>query len=295
MRKLGVNAAALALYGTTSAWALAGRSARASSAQPVAYVVPKRPLGSTGAEASVIWLAGPSQAPADADADHSDNSVVRLIQRALDRGVCCFDTSPVVCRGLSETNIGAALKEQRNRAFLATRTCDHTYDGTLRSFEASLRRLHADTIDLYQLAPIEAPEAFRAVFSDAGAIRALRRLRDERVVGLVGVCGRPTSPLLLRSLREFAFDTVAVDVAPGWHGRSGDLAQLLSGLRSEAPGLVVHVPYYGDQTRDCGDGPQSVESGLKEWLALADAVAVSGALRVRDLDRIIAAVSRAER
>jgi D-threo-aldose 1-dehydrogenase len=78
---------------------------------------------------------------------------------------------------------------------------DFSYDGVMRSFSSSLERTGLDRVDLLY---IHDPDAH---YDDAlrGAFRALDRLRDERVVGAIGV-GMNHSAMLTRFAREAAFD-----------------------------------------------------------------------------------------
>ena len=88
-----------------------------------------------------------------------------VIHAALDAGVTFFDTADVYGAeyGLSETRLGAALKDRRGEAIIATKFGHADYDGPLSAVgprgsrayvraavEGSLARLGIETIDLYQ-------------------------------------------------------------------------------------------------------------------------------------------------
>jgi D-threo-aldose 1-dehydrogenase len=69
---------------------------------------------------------------------------------------------------------------------------DYTYDTTLRSVERSLSRLKVDRLDavfIHDLDPGFARTAYREELMTAveGAFPALQRLKDEKVVGAIGV------------------------------------------------------------------------------------------------------------
>lgn len=102
----------------------------------------------------------------------------RVVHKALDLGITLFDTADVYGeRGGSETCLGQVLGEQRKRIVLATKfgmamSDDGSKSGASRRYimtavEDSLRRLHTDWLDLYQvhradpLTPIE--ETLRAL------------------------------------------------------------------------------------------------------------------------------------
>ncbi len=118
-----------------------------------------RRLGKTELMVSEIgfgaWgISGSSYGPTD------DNESVRALQCAFDNGVNFYDTSDSYGSGHSEKLIGEALI--RDKVIIATKVgcLPHKGPGMPQDFsakhikqgiEASLRRLHTDYIDLYQL------------------------------------------------------------------------------------------------------------------------------------------------
>ena len=155
------------------------------------------------------------RAISDADAD-------ALLARAWDAGVRYYDTAPLYGLGLAETRLNRFLRgKPRDSYVLSTkigrtlRACrpgephegvgkwfdvparreiyDYGFDGTMRSFEASLERLGLDRIDILfahdlDLFTHKTPEALAARMAEfmAGGYRALLRLRDEGVIGAFG-------------------------------------------------------------------------------------------------------------
>jgi aryl-alcohol dehydrogenase-like predicted oxidoreductase len=91
-----------------------------------------------------------------------DEDSIATIQRALDLGMNWIDTAAVYGLGHSEEVVARALKERSNRPYIFTKagrvgTADGPIRGVLkassirREVEDSLRRLHVDVIDLYQI------------------------------------------------------------------------------------------------------------------------------------------------
>jgi D-threo-aldose 1-dehydrogenase len=159
----------------------------------------------------------------------SDAAAAETVATAWQRGVRLFDTAPLYGSGLSERRVGAALRDRpRSELVLSTKVgrllepdgvadpmfsgasaarpvFDFSYDGVLRSLEASLERLGLDRVDV---ALIHDPDAHykKAV---AGAYVALERLRGEGVVGAIGA-GMNQSELLARFARETDVDCLLV-------------------------------------------------------------------------------------
>jgi len=104
-----------------------------------------RPLGKTGQEIPLFSLGG-----ASIGKQESEEKSLEIINHAIDMGVKYIDTAPRYVNGLSEIYIGKVMKTRRDEVFLATKSHDFTYDGTMRLVKQSLQRLQTDHIDLYQ-------------------------------------------------------------------------------------------------------------------------------------------------
>ncbi len=145
-----------------------------------------RTLGKTGIKVSPYCL-GAMMFGAAGNPDHDD--CVRIIHRALDAGINFIDTADAYSRGESEEIVGKALKGRRDDVVLATKAHlpmgdDPNQRGNsrrwlFREVEASLRRLHTDHIDLYQIhrpAPDTDIEETLSALTDlmrAGKVRAI--------------------------------------------------------------------------------------------------------------------------
>ena len=107
----------------------------------------------------------------------------RMAGLCIEAGINLFDSADSYSAGLAEEILGYAIRSQRERVLIATKAFGRTGDGPndagtsrhhlIVACEASLRRLHTDYIDLYQLhhfdpqTPIE--ESLRAL---DGLVRA---------------------------------------------------------------------------------------------------------------------------
>ncbi len=100
------------------------------------------------------------------------------VERALERGITCFDTAPTYGHGASEVLLGRALGAHRERVAIATKVGPH--DDPHTSLEASLRRLHSDYVDLVQLH--EARERWE------WQLEGLSRLQQEGKALALGLC-----------------------------------------------------------------------------------------------------------
>ncbi len=118
-----------------------------------------RKLGLSGLEVSEIclgsWVFG-----GDHWGEVDDKVSESVVRAAMDLGVNFIDTAPIYGSGRAETVIGKALKERRDRVFLATKCglkvgkqgieMDLSAKFIREEIENSLKRLQVETIDLYQ-------------------------------------------------------------------------------------------------------------------------------------------------
>ena len=118
-----------------------------------------RPLGRTGVSVSKLCL-GAMMFGGGANAITTTRSGSST--RALDAGINFIDTADVYCRGESEEIVGKALAgARRDNVIVATKVHAAMGDDAnqrgnsrrwiFRAFDASLRRLNTDWIDLYQI------------------------------------------------------------------------------------------------------------------------------------------------
>lgn len=170
---------------------------------------------------------------------------IKIIDKAIDKGINFIDTANVYSRGKSESIVGEALKQngKRSRIFLATKFFGRMDDddpnaaGTSRRHlvnqcEKSLKRLKTDHIDLYQIhrptneTPID--ETLRALddLIKAGKIRyigtstfaswqLMETIMISRLFGLSRVVSEqpPYNPMDRRIEREVIPFAITYDIA----------------------------------------------------------------------------------
>ncbi|MEV0717762.1 aldo/keto reductase [Asanoa sp. NPDC050611] len=163
-----------------------------------------------------------------------DEHAAAIVDAAWDAGIRYFDTAPHYGLGLSERRLGAALAGRPRAAYTVStkvgrvlepvpgggaglddagfvvpathrRVWDFSRDGVRRSLAESLARLGLDRIDL---ALLHDPE-HRPDQALAEGYPALRQLKDEGVVGAIGI-GSMDPAVLARFVTECAPDEIIV-------------------------------------------------------------------------------------
>ena len=149
-----------------------------------------RELGRDGPKVSSLGLGCTSYARSG---DEAEREAIRTIERALDAGFTFLDTADFYGSGVSEMNVGRAIRGRRHQVFLSVKFGAQVapngrmigLDGrpsSVKNFAAySLKRLGVDVIDLYQPARAD-PEV---PYEDT--IGAIAELIQEGKVHYLGV------------------------------------------------------------------------------------------------------------
>ncbi len=111
-----------------------------------------RILGTSDIKISPIIM-GTWQAGKDMWVGIDDTETTQAIKAAYDAGITTFDTAEVYGSGHSETIVGNALQDVRDRVVIATKVFSNhlKYKQVIDACHGSLTNLNTDYIDLYQI------------------------------------------------------------------------------------------------------------------------------------------------
>ncbi len=166
--------------------------------------MPTHALGKTGYKVGVLSLGGQATLEIAGREEESE----KIIHRAIDLGVNYIDTAASYGRGVSQLNIGRVMKTRRNEVWLATKTHDRSYDGSMRLLEESLKNLQTDHIDTWQLHNVQRQEDLDKIFASDGAIKALEKAKSEGIVRNIGITGHYEPIVLLDAIKRYPFDSI---------------------------------------------------------------------------------------
>jgi uncharacterized protein len=153
--------------------------------------MPRTVLGRTGVEVSRLGVGCAMFRRVRVTPD----DVAAVLHRALERGVDYFDTAPNYGsgkEGYSEEKMGPTIKEIRDRVFLVTKTEEPTYEGTWQLLRQSMVRMQTDHLDLVHLHNFGMESRFEDLdflFSDEGALGALREAKKQGIIRFIGASG----------------------------------------------------------------------------------------------------------
>jgi predicted aldo/keto reductase-like oxidoreductase len=171
--------------------------------------LPRRKLGRTGVEVSLVGLGGWHMA-----SGVSEEESVRIVRSAVDGGITFLDNCWDYHDGESERRMGRALRDgYRERVFLMSKLDGRSRAKAAQQIDDSLRRLQTDRLDLMQIHEIIRASDPGDCFREDGAVAALVEARRAGKVRFVGFTGHKSPRWHLAMLAEadrhgFAFDTV---------------------------------------------------------------------------------------
>ena len=172
--------------------------------------LPKRKLGKTGEELSVIGFGG--ILVMDETAEEAANRVAR----AVDLGCNYFDVAPTY--GNAQDMLGPAFEPYRKKCFLACKTHERSAEGAENEINESLKKLRTDHFDLYQLHALSSVEDVETCFGPGGAMEAILKAKEAGKIRFLGFSALSQEAALL-AMNRFDFDTILFPVNfICWHG-----------------------------------------------------------------------------
>ncbi|MBO0811774.1 MAG: aldo/keto reductase [Microlunatus sp.] len=227
----------------------------------------RRRLGTTAVEVTELGYGG---APiGNLYSGVSDEQAIASVQAAWDGGIRYFDTAPHYGAGLSERRLGKALAQYPREEYVIstkvgrllvpnahptgkdpegfdvpdefTRVYDYSADGVRRSLDESRQRLGLDRIDI---ALVHDPDDHLDQAAEE-AIPALCELRDQGVIGAVGLGMNYVDPLHWFATRDFPAG-VGIDVilvAGRWTLLDRSARPLLDACAERGVSVISAAPF----------------------------------------------------
>ena len=171
--------------------------------------IPKRKLGKTGEQLSVIGFGGIMLN------DNSQEFANDMVTKAFNAGINYFDVAPSY--GNAQSKLGPALKPYRKDCFLACKTTERSAPGAEKELNESLRALYTDHLDLYQLHALSSVEEVETVFAPGGAMEVFIKARESGKIRFLGFSAHSEDAALL-AMKKFDFDTILFPINFNcWH------------------------------------------------------------------------------
>jgi uncharacterized protein len=183
-----------------------------SGAAVAEFQVPRRPMGKTGLEVSILGVGGYHLGTAAGQPE-----VNNMVAKALDHGINFFDNAWEYHGGASEERVGTALKGKRDKAIVMTKVCTHgrKKDLAMQMLEESLTRLQTDHLDVWQVHEVVYYNDPEKCYEKDGVLEALAAAKQQGKVRFVGFTGHKNPSIHLAMLNGgFPFDTIQMPLNP---------------------------------------------------------------------------------
>lgn len=182
-----------------------GLAAGAAAAEPV----PRRTLGKTGLEVSIVGLGG-----ARVGTLRDEAMALRTIRHCYEAGVNYFDSAAAGAYGLSQRRYGIALEGvPRDRLIYGTKTRHRTFAHAELDLNQSLAGLKTDYLDLYQIHNVMHLEDIDFVFGPRGVMEMIEKARRDGKVRYVGFTGHMDPRVLVKMLGAYDWDTILMPLS----------------------------------------------------------------------------------
>ena len=174
----------------------------------------------------------------------SVEDAVRVLRRAYDRGITLYDTANMYLD--SEEKIGRAFSGRRHQVVLASKTIKRDRQGAAADLDLSLRRLHTDYIDLYQLHQVSQEQDYQTLTGPDGALEAVFKAREEGKVRHIGVTSHSLE-MALKLIKTGWFSTVQF---PFNFIEEKPTLELHPAARDREMGILAMKPFGGGMVED---------------------------------------------
>lgn len=233
--------------------------------------MPTRPLGRTGHSVCLFSLGGQSTL----EQAGTEEASMTIINRALDLGVNYVDTAAGYGNGISETHIGTVMKTRRKEVYLASKTHDRSYDGSMRLLERTLKNLQTDHLDAWQIHRVGSQEDLDRMFARDGVIKAMEKARSEKIIKYIGITGHRDPFVLAKAIRQYEFDTILMALNAADRHHNSFIENLLPVAVEKNMGIIgMKIPARGRIFRE--GGLTTMEQAMRYTLSFPVSTVIIG-------------------
>ena len=254
--------------------------------------MPRRKLGSTGVEVSILGIGGGGRGRNPQIRGTKERPDVRdtaeaIVHRALDLGINFVDTCTGY--GASESIIGEVAASRRKEMFLATK-CDKCHvsgDQLRRELDQSLKRLRTDQIDLWQIHNIATLQQVDTIFRKDHAIEVFQKAKEQGAARFIGITAHTSRRVIDETLRRckesgIEMDTLLMSFNAADQASGGNGKKILQ--RYPSIGKIAMKVFASDGAALIHQQNLSAETALRYVLSHGFAAAIVGTHTLDELE-----------
>lgn len=187
--------------------------------------IPRRVLGKTGIEASILSFGGGSQFLKNKNGEWEP-----ILEESAKSGINLYDTSPdytVVSRDgtkamTSEERFGEILPPFRDKVYIITKVNDRTPGNARKTLEASLKSMKTDYVDILMLHSVDDRDDVMDI--EKGVYSEMMEMKNEGLVKHIGFSSMDSAQRSKDLLTHMDFDVALLALNPSTWGDYPGLA-----------------------------------------------------------------------
>lgn len=243
--------------------------------------IPKRKLGKTGEEITVLGLGGEGVLRTHG----FEREAYHLINRALDLGITYCESARAYDG--SESYYGKSLRERRREIFLTSKSHARDKMGALAHLQQTLGNMKTDHLDLWQIHDVRTVSDLEEIFGAGGALEAFVEAKQKGMTRFIGVTGHHDPAIVRACIERFPFDTVLVPVNPAEPAHRSFIEQVVPVAQEKKMGVVGMKVYLRGLAARI-PGHRSIEPFLRFALSQAVSNVVIGCDDIKQLEQNVA-------
>jgi aryl-alcohol dehydrogenase-like predicted oxidoreductase len=219
----------------------------------VCMEIPKRLLGQTGVQVSILGLGGEGVLRTFG----REKEAYELVNSAIDLGITYFESARAYSG--SESYYGGALLDRRDEIFLASKSHARDKKGALSHLAQTLKNMKTEYLDLWQIHDVRTEQDMEEIFGPGGALEGFVEAKRNGYTRFIGITGHQDPAILRRCMQKFHFDTVLLPVNPAEPQHESFLTEVIPvavakrmgiiGMKVYLRGLAQRIPWYSGMER----------------------------------------------
>ncbi|MBI1356984.1 MAG: hypothetical protein GC160_21810 [Acidobacteria bacterium] len=253
-------------------------AAAAASAAPLGDI-PKRKLGKTGVDVTMIGLGG-----ARVGNMTDENEAIRVIRHAREIGIRYFDNAAAGAYGVGQRRYGTAFGKDNKDLFYTTKTRNRSYTQSELDLTQSLAHYQRDYIDLYQVHNVINQEDIDFAFGPHGVMEMIEKAKKAGKVRFVGFTGH-TNPHVLRKMMEmYDWDTILMPLSVTDGARKDFSFERMTLPAAVERNLGIQAMKTTGVGAIEGEGVSSIQEALRYVWSLPISTAILGCTSIEQLE-----------
>ena len=176
--------------------------------------MPMRPLGNTGLNVSILSFGGGSQFLKNKNGDWEP-----ILERAIQAGINYFDTASSYkwkADMSSEDRFGVFFPQYRDKVIISTKFDARNPDDAMKEFEASLKAMKIDYVDILMIHSIEPSEDLVAF--EKGIYKQMLKVKEQGMAKFIGFSSMNSSQKSKELMEKVDVDACILAMNPTQYG-----------------------------------------------------------------------------